>query len=158
MMPRSTRTRPANPVAILRRFVVAVVAVAVVAVSGCDAATVSRVAAARGITLTDEQAAAVAAYLAETPASYIESKWASTGQARTALRVAGCESAGRPAGPIDPTADNPTSTASGVFQLVALHWRGRFNPFNWRANIDYAYKLWAGSGWGPWKSSRSCWS
>lgn len=35
-------------------------------------------------------------------------------------------------------------------QLLAIHWRGRFDPFDARANIAYAYRLWQSSGWSPW--------
>jgi hypothetical protein len=61
-----------------------------------------------------------------------------------AVRVARCESG------LNPNAKNRTSSASGVMQLLAIHWRGRFDPFNARANIAYAYRLWQASGWSPW--------
>lgn len=97
-----------------------------------------------------------------------------------ALRVARCESNYR----LD--AANPTSSARGVFQLLAP-WRrdpgsGR-TVWGWEfteageklsaaaglgisqadatytlANIDVAFLIWQNSGWGPWAASRSCWS
>ena len=74
----------------------------------------------------------------------IRAKWAGTGQQDRAVRIAKCESG------LNPHAKNNHSSASGVFQLIAAHWRGKFNPYNEYANIDYAFKLWQRSGWQPW--------
>src|SRR5665647_200647 len=50
----------------------------------------------------------------------------------------------------NPNAKNPTSTASGLLQLMSIHWAGKFNPFAPRLNLSYGCKLWRGSGWQPW--------
>lgn len=109
----------------------------------------------------------------------IQSLWPEDEWSR-ALRVARCESNYRL------EAANPTSSARGVFQLLAP-WRrdpgsGR-TVWGWEftesgeklsaaaglgiseadatstlANIDVAHLIWQNSGWGPWAASRSCWS
>lgn len=54
-----------------------------------------------------------------------------------------------------PKACNP-STASGLLQLLAIHWDGtgdygwHFDPFNPRLNLTYGYKLYLIMGWSPW--------
>lgn len=50
----------------------------------------------------------------------------------------------------DPHAANPTSSARGLVQLMGIHWEGRFDPFDPRANLSYGLKLYRGSGWSPW--------
>jgi hypothetical protein len=56
----------------------------------------------------------------------------------------------------DPTAKNPTSTASGLVQFLAFHFDGSgdygwvFNPFNPREALTYALKLFHKKGWSPW--------
>ena len=108
------------------------------------------------INLTDMQAQQISEYWSLPQAqliSYHEScdipcmirlRWKGTGQEEKAIRVARCESN------FNPRAKNRSSSASGVFQLIGSHWRGRFDHFDPVANIDYAYKLWKGSGWRPW--------
>lgn len=96
-----------------------------------------------------------------------------------ALLVAWCESGYR----VD--AANPTSSARGIFQLLAP-WRrdpgsGR-TVWGWEYtesgeklsaaaglgiseanatwtwdNVDVAFAIWQASGWGPWEASRHCW-
>lgn len=60
------------------------------------------------------------------------------------LRIMGCESGGRA------NADNPSSTASGLFQILG----GPYDPV---ANIALAHSMWSTRGTQPWNSSRSCW-
>ena len=48
-----------------------------------------------------------------------------------------------------PTARNPSS-ASGLLQLMSIHWAGKFDPFNPRKNLAYGLKLYRSSGWQPW--------
>jgi hypothetical protein len=77
-----------------------------------------------------------------------------------ALRVAGCESTGIPYH-LNPYAKNPSSSASGLFQLLDTWWGGRFDPFNALANTRMAYQLWLGSGGSfarHWAASIGCWS
>lgn len=78
----------------------------------------------------------------------IREAWAGTGQADRAVAVARCESR------LSPTARNRHSTATGVFQLIRAHWRGRFDPTDARANVAAARRLWARSGWRPWVCAR----
>lgn len=64
-----------------------------------------------------------------------------------AIEVARCETGGT----FSFYAKNPVSSASGLFQLLSIHWAGRFNPFDPWANTRYAYRLSdAGTNWGPW--------
>jgi hypothetical protein len=77
-----------------------------------------------------------------------------------ALRVAGCESTGTPYH-LYIYAKNPSSTASGLFQLLDTWWAGKFDPFNPWANTRAAYQLWAGSGgsfYRHWAASVGCWA
>jgi len=82
------------------------------------------------------------------PAAHVEAiiraRFAGTGQADRAVRIARCESG------LNPRAKNRRSSATGVFQLLSMHWRGRFDPTNVWANVDYAFRLWRRSGWRPW--------
>lgn len=50
----------------------------------------------------------------------------------------------------DPHAANPASSASGLLQLMSIHWAGRGDPFDPRFNLSYGLRLWRGSGWSPW--------
>ena len=47
-------------------------------------------------------------------------------------------------------AKNPVSSASGLLQLMSIHWAGRGNPFDPHWNLSYGLKLYRGSGWSPW--------
>ena len=42
------------------------------------------------------------------------------------------------------------SGATGLLQLMPLHWQGKFDPCNPRANLKYGAKLYRGSQWQPW--------
>jgi hypothetical protein len=53
----------------------------------------------------------------------------------------------------DPSAANPASSASGLLQLMSVHWAGKFSPFVARPNLAYGLKLWRGSGWSPWAAT-----
>lgn len=75
---------------------------------------------------------------------WIREAWAGTGQAEQAVAVARCESG------LSPRAKNSHSTASGVFQLISIHWKGKFDPFNPRLNIAKARRLWGAGGWRAW--------
>lgn len=76
--------------------------------------------------------------------TYIRWRWAGTGQEDRAVRIAKCESG------LNPLAANSRSSASGIFQIMAIHWRGKFDPFNPVENINYAFLLWHTSGWSAW--------
>lgn len=116
--------------------------------SACSPADVLEGARQLGVELTGDQAEALSGHLTvvDTPAeveALIRATWPDHAEDR-AVRVARCESG------LNPNAKNRTSSASGTFQLIAAHWRGRFDPFDARANIAYAYRLWQSSGWSPW--------
>jgi hypothetical protein len=51
----------------------------------------------------------------------------------------------------DPCAKNPSSTASGLLQLLAFHWSGKFNPFIPSLNLKCGLRLYKESGWLPWQ-------
>ncbi len=68
-----------------------------------------------------------------------------------AIRVAYCESR------LDPNADNPTSSAAGLFQLLSTWYAGKFNPYEPWANTRFAYQLSdAGYNWSHWAASGGC--
>jgi hypothetical protein len=149
---------------IRRRF--SIVFVSILALAGaataCQPADVVRFAAAKGITLSPEQARAVAEHVTarqalDTPAeveAYIRQTWAGTGQADRAVRIARCESHLQ----ANPPHNNPHY---GVFQMgthefAMFRLPGENNIFNARHNINAAHRYWdsgapgpAGS-WRPW--------
>lgn len=137
---RSHEDSPLNPglsVFSLRLVLLVTIAALIVATVGCR--------------LTEQQQAQLVAVVSTERVSVetmIRTRWAGTGQADCAVRIAHRESR------LNPRAKNRRSSASGVFQLTAVHWRGRFDPFDAQANIDYAFKLWKGSGWRPWLGCR----
>lgn len=62
-----------------------------------------------------------------------------------AVSVASCESG------LNPAAVNSSSGAAGLFQLMPLHWEGKFDPFDPVANTRYAYQLSnGGTNWSAW--------
>lgn len=72
------------------------------------------------------------------------------------IRVARCESGKN----LNPRAKNPSSTASGIFQIIYGTWNGndcQGNAFDFVSNIDCAYKIFAKRGFQPWNASRHCW-
>lgn len=74
--------------------------------------------------------------------------------------IIACESGG------NPTAHNPSSSASGLFQFLTSSWLGygggRFAPTAAQATpaqqLDIANHAFALSGLAPWAASRSCWA
>lgn len=77
------------------------------------------------------------------------------------LKIAYCESGNGCHGPIiDPTAKNPSSTASGVFQILKGTWKAygcTGDVFNEDDNIACARKIYDDSGTTPWDASRGGW-
>lgn len=88
-------------------------------------------------------------------------------------RIGGCESSGRPDGPLRWQADNPTSSASGAFQILDSTWRGwarsygadvgagqyaraRHAPADVQTTV--ARRAFDAQGTRPWAASRSCWA
>ena len=72
----------------------------------------------------------------------------------TMIRIARAESNFRS------NAKNPTSTASGIFQIIYGTWNSndcQGSAFNAEDNIRCAYKLYANRGFQPWASSSSKW-
>lgn len=76
-------------------------------------------------------------------AEIIRYLWPDSSQ-QFAISIASCESGLRA------YADNPTSTATGVFQILG----GSTNPW-W--NTRQALRMWASRGWEPWYASIGCW-
>lgn len=77
-----------------------------------------------------------------------------------ALRVIRCESRG------NPTAKNPRSSASGLFQHLGSLWAERSAEAGWSgtdvfdpvANVAVAaWLVYEGGGWSHWNPSRGCW-
>lgn len=71
----------------------------------------------------------------------------------TALCIIRHESAG------DPQADNPRSTATGLFQILESLWGPHFDVSTTdllepRTNIDLASDIWKKQGWGAWSPYR----
>lgn len=82
----------------------------------------------------------------------------SSGLSGIARRVAQCESN------LNPRAENPRSSASGLFQFISSTWRsvtGLAPPasaYPVSTQVDAFYELWDdGRGAGHWAPSRSCW-
>ncbi len=63
----------------------------------------------------------------------------------TAIRVASCESGLRP------WARNPTSTATGLFQILG-------GPTGVWSNTLLAHRMYRERGWEPWTASETCWN
>jgi len=77
------------------------------------------------------------------------------------LQIAYCESGNGCAGPIDPKAKNPNSSASGVFQILKGTWAAygcTGDVFNEDDNIACARKIYDESGTTPWNASRGGWA
>ena len=61
-----------------------------------------------------------------------------------------------------PTARNPSSGSSGLFQLMPFWWNGnndyrwRFDPYDPVENARHAFYLWKDQGWDPWTTLRLC--
>lgn len=73
-----------------------------------------------------------------------------------ALAVMRCESGG------NPWADNPTSAATGLFQIMATLWGPAYGYttaqlFDPAINTMIAADLHAKNGWRDWNASRHCW-
>ena len=73
----------------------------------------------------------------------------------TMIRIARCESGLRP------EAKNPTSTATGIFQIIIGTWDGNKcegERWDFQDNIKCAYKLYQSGKFQPWDSSKYCWN
>lgn len=71
--------------------------------------------------------------------------------------IISCESGG------DPSAENPSSTASGLFQFLDSTWRsvggsGSASDASVAEQYRRAERLYASRGTQPWNASRSCWA
>lgn len=104
-----------------------------------------------GVEIPLETAKVIALQHDQSVEGMIRDQWPGTTHDDTAVAVARCESGLRA------DAKNGRSSATGVFQLLSMHWRGLFDPRNARANIAKAYAMWRESGWTPWNESRPCW-
>lgn len=73
----------------------------------------------------------------------------------TMIRIARAESGLRP------RAKNPTSTASGVYQIIASTWYHYDcvgDKWDFEDNIRCAYRLYQRSGFQPWNASKAVWN
>jgi hypothetical protein len=79
------------------------------------------------------------------------------------LRIRGCESGSGPHSPGDYRAENPTSTASGAFQVLDGTWDG-FAGYRHAADAPRgvqdarALQLYRDRGTQPWNATRGCWA
>jgi hypothetical protein len=79
-----------------------------------------------------------------------------------ASRIRGCESHGRPDAPADYQAENPSTTASGAYQILDTTWGGRFGVSH-AADASpaeqevVAAELYGRHGLSDWLSSAACW-
>jgi hypothetical protein len=131
-----------------RTRVAALVLVAIALLSGCNAELVQRIAGHHGVELTAEQADAVARWHAQprTVEQMIRARWAGTGHADRAVRIARCESK------LNPRAQNSRSTAYGLFQFLNSTWRstGIAKTSDPQLQVEAAFRLWQQRGWQPW--------
>lgn len=72
--------------------------------------------------------------------------------AELGIAIAKCESG------LNPQAKNKNSTASGLFQILEVHWYEGFNPFNPYQSACLAYQIYKRDGTKPWESTQSCWN
>jgi len=73
----------------------------------------------------------------------------------TMIRIAKCESGLRE----EAVNKNRNGTIDGgVFQINSVHKQKLSNVFDFRFNIDYAYKLFLAQGFSPWNASKKCWN
>ncbi len=73
----------------------------------------------------------------------------------TALCIIRHESGG------DPEADNPRSSATGLFQILAGTWGDFYDVTEEQftdpeLNVELARDIWEGYGWGAWTTDRLC--
>ena len=135
---------------------ITVCAVCALAACSCSTSDVTAVANQLGLDLAPETATLVAVHYNQ-PAdcnAAIARVWPARLQA-WARKVVWRESRNNPA------AKNKRSSASGCFQLLAMHadlfaatgssWAARFDPL---ANTQAAYALYQGSGTSPWRATR----
>lgn len=87
------------------------------------------------------------------PQKIIEYSYTINLNPKTALNIAQCESN------YDPTAKNPSSSASGVFQFIDSTWEHycEGDVFNEDDNIKCALDIMKERGYKDWNASRHCW-
>ena len=76
-------------------------------------------------------------------------------EVETALCIIRYESAG------DPAADNPRSSATGLFQILAGHWGDQFRVSETQfrdpdLNVRLARVIWDDAGWRAWTTNHLC--
>jgi hypothetical protein len=77
-------------------------------------------------------------------------------------RIRGCESHGRPDAAPDYNAENPTSTASGAYQILDATWGGRYGVHHAsdatpEQQEAVAFDLYLRHGTADWAASAACW-
>jgi hypothetical protein len=143
----------------LRRIVL--VLATTLAVASCTPQEAKMALAQLGYSIDDHSAAKISEHYStpKSPAALIRQRWAGTGQAERAVRVASCESGGGKESGINHLAQNPDSTAFGPFQFLNKTWAstGIAKTKDLGLQIEAAYRLWQARGWQPWNASRHCW-
>jgi hypothetical protein len=84
------------------------------------------------------------------------------GWAYWSVRIRGCESHGRPDAQADYRAKNPSSTASGAYQILDVTWGGRFGVAHAsdatpEQQEAAAAELYRRRGTADWAASAACW-
>lgn len=105
--------------------------------------------------------------------SYVRPAAATVEPGALLRRIGGCESSGRPDGPLVWTAQNRHSSASGAYQVLDSTWRSWARSYGSDVGASaYARAMYAppdvqttvaaralaAQGTAPWRASRSCWS
>jgi hypothetical protein len=128
------------------RLVAALFSIAIAFQSACTVEQVKTFAAEAGIEITDQQAQSISDHYSADIPTLIRQRWAGTGHGERAVRIARCESG------FNPTAQNRSSTAYGVWQFLNATWKGTGiqKTSDPRLQIEAAYRLWKARGWSPW--------
>lgn len=100
----------------------------------------------------------------EAPRSVVEKILAAFPEEPLMLEVAYCESGVQTPtgchGPINPSADNPNSSAKGVFQILDGTWAGyrcEGDPYDEDDNIECARRIWEARKLRDWEASAHAW-
>ena len=114
--------------------------------SACTPEEVTAFAAQNGVELAPEHAQVISLRYSGDVEAMIRHRWAGTGQADRAVRIARCESG------LNPHAQNRRSSAYGVLQFLDSTWRSTGiakTPDPW-LQVEAGYRLWKARGWQPW--------
>ncbi len=133
-----------------RKVAMILISLSPIAMSACTPEQVKVYAAEVGAEITSEDATRISEFYSASVPEMIIDQFDGTGHKEKALSVAKCESG------FNPKAKNPTSSASGVFQIIRSTWNAYAEAgesvWNPRDNIRVAYRIWLASGrsWRQW--------